>query len=407
MFSGPPQLLAAFWILWILQASWCCFNAWAFINRANRWQRRLDWSAPQPRTVVIMPIKGADDHLAAHVAELRRQNYAAYRIIFVVESQQDPAHAALQRMISDAPAQPGPPIELIVAGLAERGGQKVHNLIAAVRSLRDDDKIIAFADADAAAHPQWLTRLVMTLLDKHVGASTGYRWLVPAPGSDNLPCRLASQINASVATLLGRPRHNFAWGGSMAITRQNLIDSKLLERWNGALSDDYQLTRAVEDLGKVVQFVPGCLVTSPARFTWTSLLEFTRRQYLITRIHAPLIWLAAIFGTALYTAGWISVLTAVGTGTRGRAWGLAAWVIVYLLDIVRAHFRSRAVRQLLGDEAANQLRPVLTLDRWATPFWMLAHLLLILRSTFGKRIQWGRITYDIHAPQDVRIITRD
>jgi ceramide glucosyltransferase len=404
--NAIPPALAGLWLFWMAQAAWCCFNAWSFIARARRMEGRLERTRDfHPPTAVVMPIKGADADLPAHLDQLRRQEFPEYRLIFVVESQQDAAHAVISSLISSA-GNERPEMELVVAGLAERGGQKVHNLLAGVAALRERDAVVAFADADASAHPAWLLRLVRVLGDKDVGVSTGYRWFVPTSEQGDLPSCLASIINGSVGGLLGRPRYAFAWGGSMAMRREVVAESKLLEYWDGALSDDYQLSWAVRATGRVIRFVPRCLVVSPSRFTWGSLLEFSRRQYLITRVHVPLIWLVALLATGAYTMAWACVVAALLRGVSGAGWGLAAWAAVWAADLMRAHFRAVAAEMLLDAEALPRLRRVAMLERWATPLWMAVHFVLVLRSVFGRRICWGGITYEMRGPRDVRIVSR-
>ncbi len=42
----------------------------------------------------------------------------------------------------------GLPVEIVIAGPTEKCAQKVHNLVAALKTLRPDDQVIVFADAD-------------------------------------------------------------------------------------------------------------------------------------------------------------------------------------------------------------------------------------------------------------------
>ena len=121
-------------------------------------------------------------------------------------------------------------------------------------------------------------------------------------------------LNAAVATLAGPKRRNHAWGGGMAIMHKKLIEFGVEQMWEGALSDDYQLSRAVNRSGFRIYFVPRCLVASPVSYTWRTLFSFARRQYLITRIHAPWLWLAAAGGPGLYLAGWITAMVALAGG---------------------------------------------------------------------------------------------
>ena len=114
----------------------------------------------EPSVAVILPVRGAA-HLAALIPRLRAQNYRRYRIVAAVESEDDPAFAIL----SAAAREDGPPLEAIVAGVAENAGQKVWNQLAALARPKPDDEVVAFIDADTLPTPLWLPRLVAVLVN--------------------------------------------------------------------------------------------------------------------------------------------------------------------------------------------------------------------------------------------------
>ena len=71
-------------------------------------------------------------------------------------------------------------VDVVIAGQATQRAQKVHNLLAALRTLRDDDAIVVFADAaDILPDPEWLSQLIRPIANRQVAASTGYRWRLP------------------------------------------------------------------------------------------------------------------------------------------------------------------------------------------------------------------------------------
>src|SRR5947209_1213304 len=96
---------------------------------------RYTWGLPlteipksTPRVALIVPIKGASEATQAFLHAVRYQDYPDYRIIAAVESEEDAAFRLLQRQAASG----GTPIEICVAGLAHRSGQKIHNLLAAL-----------------------------------------------------------------------------------------------------------------------------------------------------------------------------------------------------------------------------------------------------------------------------------
>ncbi|MBI1370300.1 MAG: glycosyltransferase [Planctomycetes bacterium] len=404
-FDLPPIWLVTLWALWVCQAVWCWWNVGRFrrrlaqqVGRAPHRKRHRDLPA-----VIIVPVKGVDDHFAEHVRGLMHQGYFDYRLLFVTQSADEPAHVALADLIAGAPRAEGlQGVDLITAGVAQRGGQKVHNQLAALRTLDDTEAVIVFADADAVPDDDWLESMVIAAQKERMGAATGYRWFIPA--DDAFASRLASVLNSSAATMLGPAYRNHAWGGAMAIKRSLMTECKLVEHFDGALSDDYQLTRAVRSIGRRVYFMSRGMAASPAKFTWARLIEFARRQYRITRIYAPWTWLGVLAILSLYLAGWVSAIAGLFAG-MGDA--LVAIALVMTFDIARGFERRRVVRALFGDETARRLAGALRLDIFSTPLWMALHWLIVLSTALGRRITWAGIRYHMRGRRDVRIEGRD
>jgi cellulose synthase/poly-beta-1,6-N-acetylglucosamine synthase-like glycosyltransferase len=414
MFDRPATGLAILWTVWLLQAAWCCWNQWAFRSRVRRWNRRVartDRLLFREPVVVITPIKGAYVDHAGHMNALLHQDYPEYRVLFVVESESDPACASLKPFCASLQTSGGGgcvEARVLVAGLASDEGQKVHNLLHALGHLTERDRAVVFADVDAVPDRHWLRHMVDQLLNDDVGVTTGYRWFVPPEAEEaNLATRMASVLNSSVATLLGRENRSHAWGGSTAIRRDTLESADVAGHWRGALSDDYQMTRAMTLAGKRIVFLPICLIASPANFTWGSLLEFGRRQHLITRIHSPGIWLIGLAAMWVYTAGWLSAAAALLMGAHSWGWGVAAMIGVSVLDVVRGSQRRKNVVMTLGEDVAEKLRSTFVLDRFATPVWMALHAWIILSSAVGRRIRWAGIRYEMRGRQRVKILGRD
>src|SRR5205085_6115219 len=100
---------------------------------------------------------------------------------------------------------------------------------------------------------------------------------------------------------LGSQREkNFCWGGATAIRRETFERLDMRERWRGTLSDDFALTRALQQERLPIHFVPDCLTASFEDCDFTELLEFTTRQLKITRVYAAHLWKAVLLGSAFF-----------------------------------------------------------------------------------------------------------
>jgi ceramide glucosyltransferase len=356
-----------------------------------------------PKAVVILPCKGLEHDFEENVRAYLTQDYRDYEVIFVTESEHDPAYPVVAKLIK----QNRRAAWLIVAGKTSESGQKVHNLSTALDSLNSIDRraeVLIFADSDARPAKMWLADLVAPLNDRSVGATTGFRWYVPVPQSGPAAW-LLSAWNASALAMLGE-RSGLAWGGATAIWRDSFGKWGIQKQWQGALSDDYALTSALREIGQRIKFVPGCLVASHTDANWQELLEFTTRQLKITRVYAPRIWQLTCFSHLLFNFSfWGGLFWLVKSGLAGSL-NLPLFSLLtctYALGAMTAWTRATVAAQLLTAE-----RDQLWQRRWvyalAGPLVSLVYLYNIAASAFSRRISWRGIDYEMVSPNETRIL---
>lgn len=356
-----------------------------------------------PRVQVFMPCKGVESSFADTVHAILDLDYPAYSVTFIVESVHDPAYGQLRQML----ARPSKcPARLLVAGQASDCGQKVHNLLTATAQLEEDVEVLAFVDSDTVPDRNWLLRLVGPLKAETTGVVTGYRWFFPQAG--DWPSVVLSALNASVTLALGNHGWNLVWGGTWALrvrTFERLIQDGV---WRGSLTDDLPISSGVRRLGLRVVFEPGCLVASPVRVSWRGLVEFARRQYLITRVFVPGVWWLALAGTA-FAQGifWGGVVLALCSWRAGHS---AAGVSLFLatlfgINIGRALLRQRAVVRRFPRQRAY-FRPAARLDLLGFPLLGLGQLFLLLVSGIGRSFTWRTIRYRLRGPHHTEIVFR-
>lgn len=333
---------------------------------------------PPGSVLVLCPVRGSDPRLVDNASSLLSQVHPHFRVLFIVESKEDPAWGTLSKIEG---------AELFVAGLATDSGQKVHNLSAAVRSVGSSADILVFSDSDAQFPKNWLRELIAPLSDRSVGASTGYRWYL-AP-NHRLSELLRSAWNASVAGFLGPHENNFVWGGSTAIRREVFEQAGVLAAWKGALSDDYVLTRALRKVGLGVVFVPTCLVASEERSGWRNLFEFTSRQVKITRVYGGRIWGMGLTSYTLFnlTFLWLTWLMFIDPVA------LALWLVVYALAVIRSGIRLRAVRVTSREFGHPSWFYLLS-----PPLVSFLYQANFIASALSRRISWKGVTYRMVSP---------
>jgi ceramide glucosyltransferase len=380
------------------------FTRYALRRRAARQTRY------QPKAVVIVPCRGLEQGFEENIQAILTQDYRDYEVIFVTESENDPAHGVLTRLLKQR-RRLTPPTWMVVAGEAKNRGQKVHNLLVALDTLNSIDRrveALVFADSDMLPARNWLAELVAPLGDRRVGATTGYRWYLPSnewrDPARSFASILLSVWNSSALALLGE-RSGFAWGGSTAILRENFDGIGVKDRWQGALSDDYALTSAVRERGQRIKFVPQCLVASQSEVTVKDLLEFTTRQMRITRVYSPSVWRLACFSHGLFNLAfwggllWLTVSFVAGTPNRLLASLLAG---VFLFGAVTGAMRAFVAARLLPAGHGTKWMAYLSLG----PIVSLVYLFNVIASARTTRVVWRGISYDMVSPNETVILHR-
>jgi cellulose synthase/poly-beta-1,6-N-acetylglucosamine synthase-like glycosyltransferase len=365
---------------WLIVSGVACFGV--YIAQRDRAPVTIGEIEP---TVLIIPLRGIPTHLPELWRGICAQTHRPARVIFAVESAQDPAYAQLQKLTG------GPPVEVIVAGEATRRGQKIHNMLAALGHLEANDAIVVFADCDIAPAADWLARLLRELDRQSIGMTSGYRWLMPT--DERWSTAFVCVVNSSIASAPRDSKWANAWGGSMALRRHTIEALALPALWDRAVSDDLTISSAVRALGGKVRSPRDALVPALASYSWKDAIVFGRRQYLFTRTHAPRLWIVAAAATTIPLVGWT---TALPLALMGNKLAISTIVLAYALDYTRARLRERIPRRLWGVESHRRIK---WLDRWGTPAWLTLHAAVIWSTLFGRTIRWAGRTYSLDAKQ--------
>ena len=363
----------------------------------------------QPRTLLTIPCKGIDNTFEENIASFFNLDYDNFYLCFVVADSADPAYKKLNE-VKDKLADRSRALDvgIVTAGAAAGCSQKIHNLLYSCTNAPEDVEVFAFADSDASVGPDWLSHLVYPLRKSRHGASTGYRWFVPA--RNNLASLALSAINGKIAQLLGPTIFNQAWGGSMAIRAETFRQIKLGQIWQRAISDDLSLSYAVKKAHMKIMFAPGCLVASYEKTTWPKLFEFARRQFLITRVTIPPTWWfglgSSIYSLAGFWAGMVIAVFAVLGSGKPVALYAAVPVIFLVGQICRSILRQNMVITLLPEDACK-MRPAMVADILGNFIWSWVLFVCIVSSAFGRTITWRGIRYKVISPTETIIIQQE
>ncbi len=355
-----------------------------------------------PFASVIAPCRGLDQGLHENLTALFSQNYPNYEVIFVVDDERDESVKIIEE-VSRKGAQHARS-KLAVAGKATDSSQKVHNLREAVLEVSGESEIFVFVDSDARPGKDWLKNLIAPLQNKEIGCATGYRWFISKRGGFSSQFRAV--WNASIASTLGaNQENNFCWGGSTAIRRETFEKLEMREKWRGALSDDFAVTRAMQQANLPICFVPQCLTATIEDCTFRELLEFTTRQMKITRVYAPNLWKASFVGSFFFTAIFWSGVLLLFFLSDWHFWLTFVFIIViFSLGATKAWLRLSAVKLVLigfGKELNRQFL-------WQITLWTISPTLYFYNcfwALLSRKIVWRGIEYNLLTVNSTEILS--
>lgn len=379
----------------LVQAFMLGVQTWETRRFVRQRKARPPGGGESKRVALFAPCKGQDVGLLENLRPLLRQDHPNYEVVFVVESEDDPAVPTIRALL-DAPRDV--PARLAVAGRATGCGQKVHNLRYATGDLPPDIEILAFVDSDARPREDWLRYLVQRLDRPGAGAATGYRWFVPArPTVANW---VLYSVNSTAAGLLGPGVGRLVWGGSWAVRREVFDLARIRDAWNGTLSDDLVATRALRHASLRVEFEPACVTASPLDGDWRQTLSFLRRQYLIGRFYIHRWWAITLVWTTVSQVGFWGGLAAatigMARGESGWPWPAAIALAWYATFVIRGMYRRDMARLYVGDVGPS-LAAAIWFDMLAGPLAAAINWALLFCSMWGRHIHWRGISYRLDA----------
>jgi ceramide glucosyltransferase len=391
-----------FYFLSIVQVATGVYLVWQGLQWLGYARRRAatDPGFFAPRTAVLCSCKGLEPGLERNLTALTEFDHQNYETFFVLASESDPACAIVKRVAASARTK----AHVVIAEKPEGCGEKVNNLRIAIEQLPADFEFLAFADSDGRPGKSWLKKLVAPLADARVGATTTMRWMIP--NRNNLATFLLAAWNAPIVTMLNEKGKNFCWGGGMA-TRRGVFDQiGVAEDWKNSVSDDYSMTRALQRASRPIMFLPECLTLSYVETDFASLLEFTSRQILITRVYAQEMW---AYGLATHFLYCVTLLLGVSLTLGDLIATLPSFhhaVLTFLpvlLGVIRSSLRVAGVTEVLPG-ARSQIMDQSWVYILLTIFVPFLYLVNFATSLITRKVKWRNISYELISPEHTRIL---
>jgi ceramide glucosyltransferase len=322
---------------------------------------------------ILKPLKGRGVDLYANLASFCRQDYPAYQVVFGVEDPTDPAAAVVEQIRRDFPD-----CDLVLAvGQAPGANRKVANLTQMMRHAHHD--VLVMSDGDVRVGTDYLRHMVAPLVageddDPPVALTTClYRGVghfgVPSLieslfiNTDFMPMVLAAQLVQ---------RFRYAYGASIALTREALERIGGFSAIADYLADDYLLGNRVAHAGYRLVLLPytvETVVDSVAMSdVWRHLLRWSRTY----RVQQPLGWFCSVVTHAVL---W-GLVTLVVSGGSPLGWLVLGGALVGRLGSLAGILR------LLDDRQTPRLL-------WLVPAKDLLTSAMWLAAFLGRQVNWS------------------
>jgi len=350
-----------------------------------------------PHAGVIMALRGADPYLEESLRGLMSLEYPSHEIRIIVDSELDPALAAVDKVRRELCAEH---VEIEILNVCQQTSSlKNSALIQGIKGCSSDCEVFAWLDSDTIPHSSWLQDLVAPLQDTSVGATCGIRWYAPPTTT------LANYVRHiwNGAAFLQMVAFEIGWGGSFAMRKADYEELDLAHHWGRALFEDTLASNHVLKGGKRVRFVAACTMQNQESASLRWFVGFVVRQVLGLRFYHRAwrtILVFGVFSGLVLLGNAILLLAALMTGD-GVSTGVSSVALATFSLVAGGMFyrSDRTVHAYLGDRAVGKFN--LPLMIIAAPIAQLLTLVALARVCTLNEVTWRGIRYRIRRGKEV------
>lgn len=281
--------------------------------------------ASAPPASILKPVRGLDPQAYENFATFCRLDYPEYELLFAVGDPRDAVIPVIEKLQRDFP---GVRIRL-VAGVEQLGeNNKVNNLCRLVKEARYD--LLVMSDSDVRVEPDYLKEVVAPFADPSVGGVTAF---YRCTGGGTLAADLdmlgmyADSVPSALVARQVEGKVRFAFGWTMATTKQQLANIGGWEAMADHHSDDFELGNRIARHGKRVELMRKPVWMVFPRETLREFLSHELRWSIGLRNVRPTAYLGMVFTHGLPWA----ILAAAIAARAGLPWLSTAYLAAYLL----------------------------------------------------------------------------
>lgn len=350
-------------------------NLWQWIEgRLFPLHRRLRKRDEFSPITILKPLKGINEFTTHCLESWLVQNYpSSYQILFLVDSETDPAYTVATNLCKKYPMIDS---SVIICPPLNFANRKVSKLITGMALAKYE--VLVISDSDVHVPPDLLQNIVPALLSSGAGLiSCLYRLGEPI----NFPMRCeAVAINADFwssvlqARRLGRVR--FALGAVMITHKTAIKKIGGFEAIGNYLADDYWLGRLIADKNYPVFIAPIVVNLMHGKESWKKIWLRQLRWARTIRVSQPIGYLFSILSNlTIWSIIWMAYSPKI-----------KSYLVATLLITLRL---------LIANYLQYRITQSWTHIRW---FYMplikdLFQFLLWIGAFIGRKIHWGGKTF--------------
>jgi ceramide glucosyltransferase len=384
-------LLIAFLALNLFESILAPLKSWLYIGRV--FPRRMGRIPGEPDFAVnlIVPCKGAGEHLEENLRAIALQDYPALTIRFVTDTADDPAVEPIKRIIGAT----GRGLHIVAGQDGFTCGKNHAELVGIAADEKSEVHLIC--DSDLRPSPNFVREMVRPYIDPAVNVTASGRWInPPGPG---LAAYTYTALGGFSTMLLGFGLISYVWGGCFSMRRRAFADWDLARLWRGTEDDDLILCNKLNEHRQKPVFVPTAVSQSfEAHTTLGSLARWFVRQCQTFRLHYFGAWLLLLVVETAMCLGFLGAvaLAAADLTAGGFSWRAGAVLASFLMPMVggfllKAPYAGRKDMPLV----AWALVPLFGHFFAAVCFWL----------ALNPKMRWGNKTLEFNKDGTIRSIS--
>ncbi|MFG6375795.1 MAG: glycosyltransferase [Desulfovibrio sp.] len=290
-----------------------------------------------PKVALIIPMAGERQNMDRALKSLLDQDYPDFIPVLVTATEDDAACKLIRMLRAEHPQ-----VQHIIAGRAEKCGQKNRNLLAAVEACGAFPDVYVFCDSTHLAEKDFLRCLAGPIARGEAAICTGYH--VVLPGDNSIITLAYAQSVLLMRFLQGMAAFTQPWGGALAISRTAFARYDVATLWSSNVVDDCSLAALLQKDGVHIRLCPAALLKTSAHAhplpVWRAWLE---RQVLFLKFCMPAQWcILGLFATAVVLPPvwcvWACAADIFGAGSEIASFLALCWLC--LVCWVMARWRS-------------------------------------------------------------------